>query len=125
VKEFTGSHSLIQLREDLDKLTLASLVCESYDCVLPEQDLDTGPQLFEVLDLSLNAINEAVELRAALRASFIALASLCTEAGIADMASAPPGSRSLEKILDSIERFTERPLASRSALGGVFRKLLS
>jgi len=101
IKEFTPSHSLTRVRYDLDKLTLASVVW----------------------DLSLNAIDEAADVRGALRATFIALATLTKESGIADISTESPGSRSLYATLDAIERFTERRLLSRSALADTVKKV--
>lgn len=116
VKEFTPSHSLTKVRYDLDKLTLASLVCEAFDVVIPDEGEVTAPKMFEILDLSLNAIDEAADVKGALRAAFIALASLAKYGGIADISTETPGSKALMSVLDSIERFSERRLLSRSSL---------
>jgi DNA repair protein RecO len=123
VKEFTPSHSLRTVRGDLDKLTLASLLCETFDRIVQEESADDSRQIFEVLDLSLNAIDEAVDLKGSLRAVCVALASLTKHAGIADLSDHPPGSRALMAALDAIERFTERKLATRSTLEPMFKKL--
>lgn len=125
VKEFSPSHSLTKIRYDLDKLTLASLLCEAFDIVLPEDGGLSTPQLFEVLDLSLNAIDEAPDVRSGLRAAFIALASLTKESGIADISAASPGSRALLSTLDAIEKFCERRLATKSSLRDTLKKAAS
>ena len=52
LKAFSGSRTLIKLRTDLDKLTLASVICESFDVTIQENNGDVSHQLFEVLDLS-------------------------------------------------------------------------
>lgn len=123
IKEFTPSHSLIRLRGDLDKLTLASLLCESFDLVLQEDSGSGQAQLFEVLDLALNAIEEAGDLRTSLRASVVALHSLVGREGIADLSTHTPGSRMLKSILDAIEDFTERRLLTRSAVASLVERL--
>lgn len=123
VKEFTPSHSLKRIRDNLDKLTLASLLCETFDLLLHEQSGDDLREVFEILDLSLNAIDEATDLKGSLRAVYVALASLTRHAGIIDLAEAPPGSKALATLLDAIERFTERRLATRSALDPMLKKL--
>lgn len=123
VKEFTPSHSLKRVRDDLDKLTLASLLCETFDLLLHEESGDDSQQVFEILDLSLNAIDEATDLKGSLRAVYVALASLTRHAGIIDLADAPPGSKALTTLLDAVERFTERRLATRSTLGPMLKKL--
>jgi recombinational DNA repair protein (RecF pathway) len=125
VKEFSPSHSLTKIRYDLDKLTLASLLCEAFDIVLPEDGGLSTPQLFEVLDLSLNAIDEAPDVRSGLRAAFIALASLTKESGIADISAASPGSKALLSTLDAIEKFCERRLATKSSLRDTLKKAAS
>lgn len=122
VKEFTPSHSLTRVRYDLDKLTLASLLCESFDVVIPDEGEVTSPRMFEVLDLSLNAIDEASEIKGALRATFIGLASLAQESGIADISTDAPGSRALMMVLDAIERFTERRLMTKASLKDTIKK---
>jgi DNA repair protein RecO len=122
VKEFTPSHSLAKIRYDLDKLTLASLLCEAFDLVIPEDGGLAIPRLFEVLDLSLNAIDESSDLKGSLRATFIALAALTQESGIADVSSSAPGSRALGAVLDAIERFCERRLMTRSSVAEIVRR---
>jgi recombinational DNA repair protein (RecF pathway) len=123
IKEFTPSHSLIKLRDDLDKLTLASLLCESFDLVIQEDSGCGHAQLFEVLDLALNAIEEAPDLRTSLRATVVALQSLVSHEGIADLSAYAPGSRMLNGVLDAIEHFTERRLLTRSSVAGLIGRL--
>jgi len=125
VKEFTPSHSLQKIRADLDKLTLASLLCETFDLLLQEESGEDSRIVFEILDLSLNAIDEAPDLKGSLRAVYVALSSLTKQAGIADLSEVPPGSRALSMALDAIERFTERRLATRSTLGPMLKKISS
>jgi len=125
IKEFTPSHSLVKLRGDLDKLTLASLLCESFDLVIQENTGQAHGELFEVLDLALNAIEEATQLRPSLRATTVALRSLVTIEGIADLSSQPPGSRMLYSALNAIEHFAERRLVTRSSVEMVIRGLVA
>lgn len=123
VKEFTPSHSLKQVRTDLDKLTLASVLCEAFDVILQEDDHDGSAQSFEVLDLALNAIDESHDLRTSLRATFVALSTLARQAGIVNLTDLPPGSRALNGVLDALERFTERRLVTTEALKPLIRKI--
>jgi recombinational DNA repair protein (RecF pathway) len=122
VKEFTPAHSLIKLRANLDKLTLASLLCESFDLVLQENTGEDSSDIFEVLDLSLNAIDEAEDLRTALRATVVALTSLTKREGIIDLSAHTAGSRALNANLDAIERFSEKRLMTRSTLAQVIER---
>lgn len=125
VKEFTPSHSLKLVRTDLDKLTLASVLCEAFDVILQENDHEGSAESFEVLDLALNAIDESQDLRTSLRATFVALSTLARQAGIVDLTDMPPGSRALSSVLAALERFTERRLVTTEALIPLIRKLTS
>ncbi len=123
IREFSPSHSLKRVRDNLDKLTLASLMCEAFDIVLQEDGGDSGsPEIFEILDLSLNALDEAMGAKECLRATYIALSSLTKRAGIADLTSTPPSSKALMHLMGSIETFCERPLMTRSPLDALFSK---
>jgi recombinational DNA repair protein (RecF pathway) len=123
VKEFTPSHSLVKLRSDLDKLTLASLLCEVFDLTIQENTGEDSGEIFEILDLSLNAIDEAAELKTALRATLVAVVSIAKREGIIDLSTSAPGSRTLSIALDSIERFCERKLLTKSSLEPIVRRL--
>jgi DNA repair protein RecO (recombination protein O) len=123
VKEFTPSHSLKKVRADLDKLALCSLLCESFDLIIQEdRELHGQAELFEVLDLALNAIDEATDTKQSLRATTLALTSLTKHEGIIDLSAHQPGSRLLNAALDSIERFTERKLMARDTLKGIYAR---
>jgi DNA repair protein RecO (recombination protein O) len=122
-KGFTPVHSLTKVRSNLDKLTLASLLSEAYDLVIPEHDMQSCRQLFEVLDLSLNAVDEAPDLATALRATYIAIVNLGSIAGFIDLSDVPPSSHNLERALNAIEQFAQRSLATRNPLRGVIKKM--
>ena len=123
VKEFTPSHSLVKLRGSLEKLTLASLLCESFDLVLQENSGEDSVDIFEVLDLSLNAIDEASDLRTALRATLVAIVTLTKREGIIDLSAHPAGSRVLNAALDAIERFAERKLQTRGVVNDLVERV--
>jgi hypothetical protein len=123
IKEFTPSHSLQKLRSNLDKLTLASLVCESFELVVQENTGEDSTKLFEILDLSLNAIDEASEVKIMLRATLVALVSLTQAEGIIDLSEHPPGSSVLNAALNAIEKFCERRLLTRSSVNEIVNRL--
>lgn len=123
IKEFTPSHSLQKLRGDLDKLILASLLCEAFDLILQEDSAEDSTQTFEVLDLALNAVDEATELKGALRAVYLALVSLTQQGGITNLGSAAPGTRALAQLLDAIEAFCEKRLMTRSSLEPILKRI--
>lgn len=123
IKEFTPSHSLQKLRTNLDKLTLASLLCECFELVIQENTGEDSARLFELLDLSLNAIDEALDVKTMLRATLVALVSLTQAEGIIDLSEHPPGSAVLNATLNAIERFCERKLLTRSSVNMIISKL--
>jgi recombinational DNA repair protein (RecF pathway) len=124
IKEFTPSHSLVKLRTDLDKLTLASLLCESFEAVIQENTGSASSKTFELLDLALNAIEEADDARPSLRATAVALGSLVSLEGIADVSAQAPGSRMLHTVLNAIENFTERRLITRPTVNQIIDRLV-
>jgi hypothetical protein len=114
----------MKVRSDLDKLALASLLCEGFDLIIQEdQALHGQSVLFEVLDLALNAIDEATETRQSLRAATLALSSLAKHEGIIDLSAHQPGSRLLNAALDSIERFAERKLMTRATVNQIIERM--
>lgn len=123
IKEFSPSHSLVKLRGDLDKLTLASLICEAFDLVIQENTGEDSTESFEILDLSLNAIDEAVDLKTSLRGTFVALATIAKKEGIVDVSTHAPSKRALEAILNAIEQFSERRLMTRSSVEPIIERL--
>jgi DNA repair protein RecO len=116
VKEFSAAKTLISLRENLDKITLASLLCEVFDLVIPDGETAGSQNLFEILDLSLNALCEAESTREGLKATHIALSNLLLLSGIGDISELPAGTKALAKAIDIIENFAQRRLATRGAL---------
>lgn len=123
LKEFSPSHALKTLRTNLEKLTAASLLCECFDRIIQEGTGDNSQDTFELLDLSLNAIDEACELKPVLRATVVGLTSLLKKEGIIDLVDNPTGKHTLLTALHAVETFSERRLLSRSALTPMLAKL--
>jgi DNA repair protein RecO len=123
LKEFSPSHALKTLRTNLEKLTAASLLCECFDRIIQEDTGDNSQDTFELLDLSLNAIDEACELKPVLRATVVGLTSLLKKEGIIDLVDNPTGKHTLLTALHAVETFSERRLLSRSALTPMLAKL--
>lgn len=114
------------LREDLIKLTLASVISESFDMVVKEdQDQpEASRELYETIILGLSALDEAKEARDACRASYLTLVGLLCKTGFIDTTTLGNASlKNFSKLLDQIEYFTERALLSRTALEGIFVEL--
>lgn len=116
IREFSAAKTLISLRENLDKITLASFLCEAFDTVIPEGEASGSPKLFELLDLTLNALCEAESTREGLKAVHIALSNLLLFTGIGDISEHAAGSRALGLAIETIENFAQRRLATRNAL---------
>lgn len=123
LKEFSPSHALKTLRTNLEKLTAASLLCECFDRIIQEDTGDNSQDTFELLDLSLNAIDEANELKPVLRATVVGLTSLLKKEGIVDLVDNPTGKHTLLTALHAVETFSERQLLSRSALTPILAEL--
>lgn len=123
LKEFSPSHALKTLRTSLEKLTAASLLCECFDRIIQEDTGDNSQDTFELLDLSLNAIDEASELKPVLRATVVGLTSLLKKEGIIDLVDNPTGKHTLLTALHAVETFSERRLLSRSALTPILAEL--
>ena len=123
LKEFSPSHALKTLRTSLEKLTAASLLCECFDRIIQEDTGDNSQDTFELLDLSLNAIDEANELKPVLRATVVGLTSLLKKEGIIDLVDNPTGKHTLLTALHAVETFSERQLLSRSALTPILAEL--
>jgi len=115
LKSASPSPSFLRIREDLDKLTCASLVCEVLNRLPSEhQDQKNQQSFFELIHLSLEAINEAVSTKGALKAVCICLANICKEHGIGrPLSEVEAGSKLLRQMMNTLEDLTGRSLASR------------
>lgn len=123
LKEFSPSHALATLRTNLDKLTAASLLCECFDRIIQEDTGEDPQDTFELLDLSLNAIDESQDLKPVLRATLVGLTSLLKKEGIIDLVDKPTSKHTLLTALHAIENFSEKKLLSRTALEPILTQL--
>lgn len=122
LKSFSPIHSLTTLRRDLDKLSLASAITESFDLAIPEGDATNAPELFELFDLALNAVNEAPDLRGALKATVIACTRLGSLAGFLPSEEATPSTHALKNALLAVERFSQRKLQTKTTVFEVIER---
>lgn len=105
------------VRTDLDRFVAASVLCESVDALLPEGVVPESDASYTTLVDGLQAIEEARDTKEALRALYLAAAHLLSLAGFLDEELAgSPSAHHLRRILDGIERASERPLSSRASL---------
>ena len=111
------------LRQNLDRLTTASLVCEAFDLLVHETQTDAA-DIFEVLQLGLRAINDADTTKAALKACHVCIASLLRVTGNLDDADClTPTANNLRKLFSYIESHSERRLVSAGAVMGMVQGL--
>ncbi|MBX7137718.1 MAG: DNA repair protein RecO [Oligoflexia bacterium] len=133
IKRGRGSLAILQsfsplpawrgLREDLDKFALANLICESFDLLIKEGNPD-GAEFYEILALGLAALNESSDLKGALRASHLALASLLKVSGFhSDAETAQPSMKSFLRLMDWIERSAETPMKCRAVVEELLQRL--
>lgn len=121
--EFNPASSYKTVRYDLDKLILGSLLCETADLLTREGDTVSG-SLYHQLTLALTALDEAAELRNALRATYIGLAALLQGAGFFDLeVLAEPSAKNLMALCDEVERHAELRLRSRDSLAEILLRL--
>lgn len=116
IKTFMPLPSLHNFRHNLEKLTMGCCLLEVFDLLLHESHTDQAPLHFELLDLSLNAINEGETLKDVLKAGYIGLSQISSMAGVFDGSTYGPSKKHLLHVLDHIERFLERQLRTRAQL---------
>ncbi len=113
---FIPKDSFKEIRENLDKLNVASLVCECFDLLTHEGSDDTS-EVFEMFFLTLEGISKALDSRECLRAGFLGIASLLKYSGYLSTPNLPPPSaNALYKLLDQVEAVAEKRLLSRQGL---------
>ena len=116
VRDYTPLKAFRNIREDLTRFTAASVLCECADRLLTEQAAD-GVNYYEILKLALAAVDEAVDSRAALRATFVALAALLRSTGFfAIDHEIAPSAKHLIDLIEKIEELNHKRLATRPAL---------
>ncbi len=128
LSSFSLPNSLIKLRDDLDKFSLASVLCEAYDNIVKEHPLEPTEsiELYENLWLGLKAIEQSSGVKEGLRGLFMALSQLLAISGHVDLSEAPPPSaKSLYALCSKIESVSERELRSKSNLEGLMSALQS
>ncbi len=116
VESFTPAPSLRQLREDLNKITAASVLCDCCDLLIHEAAEDTG-EIFSTMTLALEAIDRSTSVRETLKALYFAVAHILNVSGYGTAQSeGAPSVNKLRKLLSFVEECAERKLESKSAL---------
>jgi len=117
VQSFIPGRAWRAVRTDLDRFVAASVLCESIDALVPEGIVPENDAMYTTAIDGLQAIEEAHDTKEALRALYLAVAHLLTLAGFLDPELAgAPSAHHLRRLLDEVERVTERELTSRDSL---------
>jgi len=115
IQKFTPTLQLRQIRDDLAKVSAASVLCESFDLLVPEQE-ERAEELYRLLLLGLEAMNTATSQRETFRALFLAIARLLAILGYHDDSTPAPSAHGLAALLNRVEVSAERDLLSKQAL---------
>jgi DNA repair protein RecO (recombination protein O) len=116
VESFIPAPAFRFLRQDLDKITAASVLCDCAD-LLALEGADESGELFATLTLALEAMENAANVRETLRALYFAIAHLLNIAGFGSPLSVgTPSVKKLRKLLDFVEHCAERKLESKALL---------
>lgn len=114
-----GFHAL---RTNLVGLATASILCESFDFLLPDIETSESSTLYRLLRDSLAEICEAKLDVDVFRACYRGLGSVLTETGFADPISFATWSvPAFLNVLNQIELIAERQLRSRPTLESLMR----
>ena len=116
------------LRDDLDKLASASVLCEAYDSLL----IDAGHHLetshshtgyYERLISSIVKIDSGTSLPEVLRGLFFGLRDLLHVSGVLGSSHETPSIKNLNHLLDEVERHSEKQLESRQFIPAILARL--
>ena len=111
------------VRDDLNKITVASVLCDCCDLLLQEAAGESG-EPYATLALALEAIDRSSNLRESLKALHFAAAHLLNLAGYASsLSEGTPSTGKLRKLLNFVEECAERKLESKASLAVVFAAL--
>ncbi|MDZ4785923.1 MAG: DNA repair protein RecO [bacterium] len=122
ILEFLPRRSFAELRTDLDRLVIASVLCESFDALIPEFSPDSC-DCYGLLELGLQAISSSEEPKSALKACFLSLANLLKREGILGDAPLIPTSKNLLHVLKIISNNVNRELNTIASLKEILGRL--
>lgn len=116
VDKFSPSPAFKNLRDDLARLTIASVLCESFDYLLLEGAGD-GDEVYELFNSGLEALDQTRTLKESLRACHTILGNLLSLAGFLDQSQQPePSAKNLFRLLSHLETCAEKELQSKATL---------
>jgi len=121
---FNSERSYLQLRENLDKFSAASFICECFDHLVPEESHESV-DLFELFKLSLSSLAQAQDTHQILRACFSTLASLLKISGILDLSlELKPGVKAFAHLVQTTEEHSGKNLVTYPELQNLLAKLV-
>ena len=110
VRNFSSVHSFGGIRSDLNKLTAATLLAESFEALVHEEE-GPGTWPLSLLLAGLQGIESSQQAQTILRSTYLCLSHLLIRAGFKDSSSiGTPSSKKLTSIIDEIEFYSERQL---------------
>ncbi len=116
LQDFDAKGSFKAVRDNLFKMSLASLVCECFDGLIKEHS-ENDEATFLLLQSCLNTIDTAQSERDALKEAFHSFGLLLELSGFeAFDRSITPGLRALSQQLTKIEHIIEHELRSKQSL---------
>lgn len=124
IQNFTNTNSYRKIRENLEKIACASLICEAADCLMPvgQLDLKSHQAYYKALRLSLEAIDQSQNVKETLKACYLGLAGLLSETGFLDQNTVKsPSAKALVQLINQAQKCSEREFKSVAAILGVIR----
>lgn len=123
VRDFVALEGFKELRTDLDKLSAASCLAESYDLLLAER-IDNDLESYNNLFSGLKAIEHSSSINEILRYCFIALSNFLSLSGLLDDSKGKkPSARALALLLNQIEHCAGKKLYTRESIERCIVKL--
>ncbi|NDC38393.1 MAG: DNA repair protein RecO [Proteobacteria bacterium] len=116
---FAPISNFVRLRDNLDKIATAALLCELADHLTLE-DGEGEPEQFMLLTRGLDTVQFATSRTHLMQVAFDTIAGLMSEAGFLNQELLGTGSvKRLVALLDQAERSTEKKLSTRAAFAEV------
>ena len=124
LEHFSPLRSFKYLREDLTKLSVASILCEAFDALTLEQH--PNAMVYTCLEHALNSVETASDARSALRACFAALTELLEDSGYSVPGEfGEPSAHNIMRVINRLEETTERRMKTKPTLTALIETLRS
>lgn len=115
LKAFHPRSSFHHLRDNFEKLILATFICEAFDIGIPDElPEDTGDS-FNILWETLNKLNQAQSLKESFRITYDALAELLKMNGVLSNLE-PPSTHAMLRLASQLEHYTGKGLSTKAEL---------